>query len=235
MKPVLLLIPGMFNTTDIWRYVVQALQEEADIRVLDVTTQSSLLEMAADAWSLVKEVPTETPITVCGYSMGGYVALELLAAHAQDIHALAMVDSSAGVENADSLLVREKTIAALEKNFDRTVEGVIGYSLHLESQKNAALVADMRSMMHQVGAATAIRQTQALMVRRDHTALLQNWKKPALIVCGRDDKVTPPALSTQLGLLLPHAPLAWIENAGHQTPVEQPALVAQHLRALMRL
>ena len=33
--------------------------------------------------------------------------------------------------------------------------------------------------------------------------------------------------------LLPHAPLEWIEQAGHQTPLEQPAVVARHLLALI--
>lgn len=234
MKPVLLLIPGMFNTPAIWQYVVQELQAEADIRILDVTTQDTLQSMAGDAWDLVQDIPTGVPLMVCGYSMGGYVALELLATHANRIHAIAMVDSSASVETADSLVVREKTIYALEKNFDKAVEGVIAFSLHTESQKNPELVVAMRSMMHTVGAATAIRQTRALMVRRDHTALLQKWHKPALIVCGREDKITPPQLSTELSQLMPHARLAWIDNAGHQTPFEQPAQVAGHLRFLMR-
>jgi len=57
---------------------------------------------------------------------------------------------------------------------------------------------------------------------------------PTLIVCGREDKVTPPAASEELQRLLPHARMVWIDKAGHQTPLEQAPIVARHLLALVR-
>jgi pimeloyl-ACP methyl ester carboxylesterase len=236
MTPVLLLIPGMFNTRAIWDPVVDALRATGpapDIRVADVLTQDSIAAMAADAWALVDKLPAGTPLVVCGFSMGGYVALELLATHPGRIQGLAMVDSAAGIETTESTVVREKTIAALVRNFERTVEGIIPFSLHPDSIGNTPLVEGMRRMMHAVGAQAAIRQTRAIIARRDHRALLAALRIPALVVCGREDKVTPPAASHELHRLLPHAPLEWIEQAGHQTPLEQPAQVAAHLRALV--
>lgn len=234
--PVLLLIPGMFNTRAIWDPVAAALRSGGtplDIRVADVLTQDSIAAMAADAWQLVADLPPGTPLVVCGFSMGGYVALELLAAHQERVHGLAMVDSAATVESEQSLVVREKTIAALERNFERTVEGIIPFSLHPDSLADTALVDGMRRMMHSVGAQAAIRQTRAIMVRRDHRPMLAQLRIPALVVCGREDKVTPPAASEELHRLLPHAPLVWIEQAGHQTPLEQAPAVATHLLALI--
>lgn len=234
--PVLLLIPGMFNTRAIWDPVIAALRasgQAPDIRVADVLTQDSIAAMAADAWQALADLAPTTPLVVCGFSMGGYVALELLATHTGRIQGLAMVDSAATVESAESLVVRQKTIAALERNFERTVEGIIPFSLHPDSLANTALVEGMRAMMHSVGAQAAIRQTRAIMARRDHRALLAQLRIAALIVCGREDKVTPPAASEELHRLLPHAPLEWIEQAGHQTPLEQPQAVAHHLLALV--
>lgn len=236
MKPVLLLIPGMFNTTAVWDPVVAALNTHADapdIRIADVLTQETINAMADDAWSLVSDLPAGTPLVVCGFSMGGYVALDLLAAHPGRVHGLAMVDSSAAVETPESTVLREKTITALGRNFERTVEGIIPFSLHPDSLQDAALVGGMRTMMHAVGAAAAIRQTRAVIGRNDHRPLLATLCLPTLIVCGREDKVTPPAASEELLRLLPHAQLAWIDNAGHQTPLEQAPTVARHLLALI--
>ena len=236
MKPVLLLIPGMFNTTAIWDPVIDALRTHADapeVRVADVLTQESIPAMAADAWSLVAELPAGTPLVVAGFSMGGYVALELLATHPGRFQALAMVDSAAGIETPESLVLREKTITALGRNFERTVEGIIPFSLHPDSLHNTDLVGGMRRMMHAVGAQAAIRQTRAIIGRADHRALLATLRLPTLIVCGREDKVTPPAASEELQRLLPHAQLAWIDHAGHQTPLEQAPTVARHLLALV--
>jgi pimeloyl-ACP methyl ester carboxylesterase len=236
MKPVLLLIPGMFNTTAIWDPVIDALRTHADapeVRVADVLPQESIPAMAADAWSLVADLPAGTPLVVAGFSMGGYVALELLATHPGRFQALAMVDSAAGIETPETLVLREKTITALGRNFERTVEGIIPFSLHPDSLHNTNLVDGMRRMMHAVGAPAAIRQTRAIIGRTDHRALLATLRLPTLIVCGREDKVTPPPASEELQRLLPHAQLAWIDHAGHQTPLEQAPTVARHLLALV--
>ena len=234
---VLLLIPGMFNTAAIWRPVLEALRSHAgapEVRIADVLSQDSITAMADDAWALVSDVPAGTALVVCGFSMGGYVALELLAAHPGRVQALALVDSSAAVETPESTVVREKTISALERNFARTVEGIISFSLHPDSLANTALVEGMRAMMHAVGAQAAIRQNRAIIGRRDHRALLRQLALPTLIVCGREDKVTPPAASEELKTLLPHARLEWIAHAGHQTVLEQAPTVARHLLSLVR-
>jgi len=234
MKPVLLLIPGMFNTAEVWGPVAEILRPEVDVRIADVTTQASMREMAHDAWQLMVDLPAATPRIVCGFSMGGYVAIELLAAHRAQVHAAAFVDTSAQVETPASTLVREKTIAALERNFDKAVEGTISFSLHPDSQQDAALVDGIRRMLHAVGAQTAIRQVRAIITRSDHRAMLATLAIPTLVACGREDKVVPPEFSEDLARLIPDARLAWIERAGHQTPREQPAALAQLLLSLVR-
>lgn len=233
MKPVFLLIPGMFNTATIWDPVAAQLRPHADIRIADVLTQDSIAAMAADAWTLVASLAPGTPLVVCGFSMGGYVAIELLASHASGIHGVALVDTSAKVETPESLPVREKTISALERNFARTVEGIIPFSLH-PAHHNGPLAEGMRVMMHGVGAPAAIRQTRAVMGRVGHRAALARLVIPALVVCGREDKVTPPALSEDLAALIPGSRLEWLSNAGHQTPIEQPAALAGLLLLLMQ-
>lgn len=234
MKPVLLLVPGMFNTAEVWQPIAEILQPELDIRIADVSIQASMFDMARDAWNLVADLPAGTPLTVCGFSMGGYVAIELLAAHQTQVHAAAFVDTSARVETAESTLVREKTIAALERNFDKAVEGTISFSLHPDNLQNTALVDGMRRMLHAVGAQTAIRQVRAIIARSDHRAMLARLAIPTLVACGRQDKVTPPEFSEDLARLIPGARLVWIEQAGHQTPREQPAALGRLLLSLVQ-
>ena len=233
MKPVLLLIPGMFNTAAIWDPVRAHLGPDVEVLVADVLTQSRIPDMADDAWALVAHLPPATPLVVAGYSMGGYVLIELLARHRARVQAAAFIDTSAQVETAQSLQNREKTIAAVERNFERAVAAVIPFSLHPEHQGRADLVEGMRSMMHRVGAQTAIRQTRAIMARTDHRAMLAQLAMPTLVVCGREDKVTPPALSQDLADLLPDARLHWLDPAGHQTLLEQPAELARAIGQLI--
>ena len=109
MKPVLLLIPGMFNTGAIWDAVTPHLQDRADVRIANVLQQDSMDAMAEDAWAQVADVPPGTPRVVCGFSMGGYVAIELLARQPDRFQGLGLIDSAGGIETSESLVLREKT------------------------------------------------------------------------------------------------------------------------------
>ncbi|HEX6603418.1 MAG TPA: alpha/beta fold hydrolase, partial [Sphingomicrobium sp.] len=44
---------------------------------------------------------------------------------------------------------------------------------------------------------------------------------PTLVLCGTDDKVTPPALSRELAQLIPGATCELIERSGHISNLEQ--------------
>ena len=46
---------------------------------------------------------------------------------------------------------------------------------------------------------------------------------PTLIVCGDQDRPTPPALSEELHAMIPGSRLEMIADAGHLTNLEQPA------------
>ena len=238
MKPVLLLIPGMLNTARIWGRVVPLLQDHADIRIADVTTQASIAEMARDAWALVANVPANKPLVVCGFSMGGYVALELIATYiiadyAHGTRATALINTSARSETPDGLLMRDKTIQAAERDFERVIQGIAQFGIHKDHHADAALMAETLSIMRDAGPQAAVRQLHAIKARADHRALLPRIQGRALVVSSRGDAVVPPAASEEMAALLPNASLEWLEPAGHMTPLEQPARLAALLRTLL--
>ena len=233
MKPVLLLIPGMLNTAAVWAQVVPLMAEVAEVRILNVQTQTSITQMAADALKLVADVPPDQPLVVCGFSMGGFVTIEMIASCARHISAACLLNTSGKPESLEAAAQREKTIAAIERDFDKVTLGVTRFATCVETQANAVLMDDMLSVMRAVGAKTAIAQNRAIMARADHRAAMAQWRLPVLVLCGKDDQITPPALSEDLAALIPDAQLAWIEGAGHMTPMEQPTALANHLKKFM--
>lgn len=233
MKPVLLLIPGMLNTSRIWDPVADLLRDAAEVRIADVLTQSSIAAMASDAWATVADVPAETPLVVCGFSMGGYTLIEMLANPARPLSAAALLDTSARPETAEGAALREKTIAAIDRNFAKVVDGVLQFGTHQDTQANAARMQALRELMLEVGPEATIRQNRAILGRADHRSALAQVRIPTLVMCGRNDRITPPEVSIELAGLIPGARLEWIDNAGHMTPVEQPGRVAALLRTLL--
>ena len=53
--------------------------------------------------------------------------------------------------------------------------------------------------------------------------------QPTLVMCGADDRMTPPRLSQTLSRSIPGARLEVIEHGGHMVMIEHPDLVANHL------
>ena len=61
------------------------------------------------------------------------------------------------------------------------------------------------------------------------TDRLINITQPTLVICGADDRMTPPRLSQVLARSIPGAQLEVIEHGGHMVMLEHPELVASHL------
>lgn len=228
-QPVLLLVPGMLNDERVWAGVAQALADVAQVRVARVTTQATIPAMAQDAWALLADLPPETPVVLVGFSMGGYVAIEMLARPQRRLRAAALVATSARPESPQGQAQREKSIAALQGDFARTVQGIAQWGSH---EPTPALLQALTAMMLDVGAETAVRQTRAIMARGDHREALARLDLPVHVLCGAADRITPPALSQELAALIPHARFHEIEKAGHMLPLEQPQTVAALLRPL---
>lgn len=229
MKPVLLLVPGMLNPPEVWSRVIERVGETFEVRVADVRTQDSIEAMAADAWALVADVAPERALHLAGFSMGGYVAIAMAALPARALASLSLVSTSGRPESDEGRVVREKTIAAIGRDFDKVVAGVAQFGTDPARHADAAWMDTLRAMMRSVGPETAIRQNRAVASRGDHRDALARLALPVLVMCGRADRITPPELSLELADLIPTSRLEWIDGAGHMVPLEQPERVAQLL------
>ena len=230
MKPVLLLLAGMLNDARMWAPVGDALHGVADLRVADLRGAPSIAAMAHAAWECIADVDAQRPVVLAGFSMGGYVAMEMLANPQRDLHAAALLSTSARPETSEGRVAREKAVGAMQTDFARMVEGLVKWGMH---QPAPAVVDQLRQMCLDVGAETGIRQNRAIMDRADHRAALAQLRLPVHLLCGQNDRITPPALTEELLALVPASTVHWIADAGHMLPLEQPEAVAQVLRSLL--
>lgn len=228
MKPALLLIPGMLNDASIWQHVLPLLPTGWTVRIANVLTQDSIKGMAEDAWQLIADLDKDQPLIVAGYSMGGYVAIDMLANDTGRIHAAALLSTSVLPETQESRVTREKTIAAMQANFPKVIEGILKFSTHEASQ---AVLDELRAMQLNIGSENAVRQIQALMGRSDHRAKLSTLRLPVALMCGEHDRVTPPDLTRHIQACMPHASTTWVPT-GHMLPVQTPDAVSQCLASL---
>lgn len=231
MKGVFLLLAGMLNDERVWQPVAERLRQRSGwaVEALGFATEDSMETMATSALQRL-QTHGDAPVVLAGFSMGGYVAQQLLA-QGLKVKALALVDTAVRPETEATLVGRQKGAQAMQKDFAHFAAQVARYSMGAASQ-GQPLQQQVEQSLKDVGLSAGLRHLQAIAGRQDHRALMAALSVPVLVVCGREDKVTPPEQSQEAADLIPGARLRWVEGAGHMVPLEQPDALADELLGL---
>jgi pimeloyl-ACP methyl ester carboxylesterase len=231
MKPLLLLIPGMNNTPRVWDRVREHLHTEAEVRVTDVRASPDIPAMAERAWQELSDVPSERPLWLAGFSMGGYVALQMIATAARPVQGLAMVCSSARPDDPANAPMRERAIASAQRDWERYINGIAKFLTTPATQSDGALMEAILADLREAGAEATVAQHRAVATRPDHRALLPSLTLRTLVVAGALDPLIPPAQSQELADAIPGARMVRVDEVGHLLPWEQPARLAAEMQA----
>lgn len=161
---------------------------------------------------------------ICGLSMGGYIALNLIKRFPSHFEALILCDTQCIADTAEGKEKRYKTIEEIEAegvtNFN---EGFIKKVFHKDSIKNKTkLVEQLRNVVFSNSKNSITKGYAALAEHLETCSSLSKISIPTLIICGREDQVTPLAQSQFMNKNIKGSILHIIENAGHVSNLEQP-------------
>jgi pimeloyl-ACP methyl ester carboxylesterase len=227
-KPLLLLIPGLLCDARLYRDQVSGLADLARPVVADVTHDDSVGAMAERALRLA---PGGGPIALCGLSMGGYVAFEILRRAPGRVARLALLDTSARPDTPEQMRRRRALLALSESGMFRGVTPRLLPQLLHPDHVAGPLGAEVMAMAERVGRPAFHRQQRAIMARPDSRPDLARIAVPTLVAVGEADALTPPELAEEMAAGIPGARLARIPEAGHLPTMEQPAAMTALLRA----
>jgi pimeloyl-ACP methyl ester carboxylesterase len=216
----LVLLPGLLCDALLWQSQIAGLADDAaDCWVPRTTEDESMPELAA---RVLRDSPFER-FALAGLSMGGYIALEILRQAPQRVSRLALLDTSARPDTPEQSRKRNDFIELAESGqFAGVTEAVLPQWVHPDRLADRALIATVKSMARNVGKAAFIRQERAIMSRIDSRPHLGAIACPTLVLCGREDASTPPALHEEIARGIPHARLVLIERCGHLSVLERP-------------
>ena len=226
--PVLLLLPGLLCDARLWRDQVAALGGDAHCIVADLARDESVGAMADRA---LRAAPAEAMLSVCGLSMGGYVAFEIMRRAAPRVARLALFDTSARPDTPEQTSRRRALLALSESGMFRGVTPRLLPQLLAPENLGGPLGAEVMAMADRVGRPAFHRQQRAIMHRADSRPDLPAIAVPTLVAVGEKDALTPPELAEEMAGLIPGARLARIPDAGHLPPMEAPEAVTALLRA----
>jgi pimeloyl-ACP methyl ester carboxylesterase len=89
-------------------------------------------------------------------------------------------------------------------------------------------------MAERVGRDGFVNQERSIMERADSRPMLGSIRVPTIVICGRDDKLTPPARAEEMAGGIPGADLLVVAGAGHLAPMERPFAVTRALRGWLQ-
>lgn len=227
-KTPLALLPGLILDDALWTHQLEHLADLAEMRVADFTTQDSVAEMAR---SVLEAMPEER-FALAGLSMGGYVAMEVYRQAPQRIERLALLDTRASPDSPDEIERRRSLMKmARAGTFKGVTDRLLPLFIHEDRLDDRPLVDSIQTMSKRVGREAFLRQQHALLTRIDSRPLLGRIEVPTLVLCGRQDRLTPLALHQAMAKDIPNAELVIIEDCGHLAPMERPEETTAALRA----
>jgi pimeloyl-ACP methyl ester carboxylesterase len=225
MRPPLVLLPGMMCDERLFAPQIAALSGE--VVVGDITRSDSVAALAAD---VLAQVPYPA-FALAGLSMGGIVAMQVVAQAPGRVTHLALLDTNHLAEAPERQALRGPQIARVREGRLREVlvEEMKPNYLGPAHRGDATLLEGVLAMGLDLGPTVFERQSRALRDRPDATEVLRHFPGPSLVLCGRHDRLCPVERHEAMARLLPRGRLVVVAGAGHLSTLEEPDAVTAHL------
>ncbi len=232
----LVLVPGLMCDAAVWTPLQGALAACALCQTADHGDADSITLMAQQ---VLDHAPSE--FALAGHSMGGRVAMEVVRLAPARVLRLALLDTGYKARPGGSVGENEahQRFALLEQARSEGVRAMalqwVQGMLHPQHLHDGTLVEAIVTMFGRKSADVFARQITALLARPDAAPVLAAVRVPTLVLCGRQDNWAPVAQHEEMHALLKcQAHLQIVEQAGHMSPMERPAAVAQAMLAWLR-
>ena len=227
----LLLLPGLACNAVMWQHQLAVLPRELNPHVTDVHSRFDTIGDMANA--LLLEQPAD--LILCGASMGGIVAMEVVRQVPSRVKGLALLGTNARPETSEMAKLREAAIAFFKQGRVKEVLTVnLPMAFHPSRAKDETLTQTYLDFVLAAGPDQLIRQNRAIMARPDARLHLPQVKCPTLVMCGDSDQLTPPECSREIAALIPQAEMVMIDQCGHMLTMERPDAVNASLLGWLR-
>ncbi|WP_421997187.1 alpha/beta fold hydrolase [Reyranella sp.] len=222
----LVMLPGLLNTRRLFEHQIAGLSDIADCIVPELWHHDT---MAALAGAALAAAPRR--FALAGFSMGGYVAFEILRQAPERVERLALLDTQAVPDTPEATKRRQGLLEQTKiGRFHGVRPSLLRQIVHRSHLRDTAITQPIVDMAREVGAEGFVRQQTAIMGRPDSRPLLVDIRVPTLVIVGREDRATPPPQSQKMAADIATSRLVVVEECGHMSPLEKPDDVTAALR-----
>lgn len=232
-RPTLLFLHGSGHSARFWEHQLASLAAVANCLALDLPghgrSTKSAPESVADHAAAVCEFLDALgpgPVIPVGLSLGGAIVLWLLRHHPERCQAGVIVNSGARLRVAPAIF------EVLEKDYARYLVMLKEMALSPSHREDAGIDAILKHCTTLAAAVTAA--DFRCCDRFDMMTDLGAIDRPVLVMAAEGDKLTPPKYAGFLEESIPGARRVTLADAGHLSPLEQPAAFNAALAAFVQ-
>lgn len=214
----IVLIPGLNCTARIFADQIPELWRFGPVTIANHMQGDSI---AAIASNILDAAPPR--FALVGFSLGGYLAFEIMRQAANRVEKLAILDSSARPETPEQAKRRLERIAmARSGRYRDHLDEHYPMIVHPSRRGEAGLRLIYYAMADEYGSDAFVRHSTAIIKRADSREDLASIGCPTLVLVGDSDEVMPPDAAEEMAATIPGARLVVVPECGHMSPIEKP-------------
>ncbi len=227
--PPLVLIGGTLCDRQLWAPLLEGWAVDAVTLTAGDPPCAGPLTMADYAEALLGTLPPRA--TLIGFSLGGLIALELVARAPERFDRLALVCAGAGPEAPGGAAARRAGEDAAEAR---------GMAAHMRDDlipryglaDPDAVAPSLVAMAERLGLPAYRRQNDLAISRADSRPRLHRIGMPVLLLSGADDPLCPPSRHAEIDGAFPDVHRETVAKSGHMLPLEAPGALRRHIADL---
>jgi len=196
--------------------------------------QYTMESFVDDLETIINEQKLDKPI-LCGHSMGGYISLRAVERNESNYSGLILCDTRSSRDTDEGKIKRAEGIKKINtlgvKQFvNDFVPLCFAVKSITDSNEEYSLVLKKSLNSNALGVKGCI---LAMAGRTDTTSYLSRIKIPTLLLCGEDDRLTPPDVMELMAERIPGSQFEIVPGAGHMSPIENASFVNNQIKKFL--
>ncbi|MEM5474662.1 alpha/beta hydrolase [Hoeflea sp. AS60] len=222
MLETVVLLPGLQSDHTSWAYQIEHLKSRYDVFVpTGYHAKASIAEMAD---YVTGQLPQRFHFVA--WSMGGYIALQMLPAVRDRLISFTLISTSARPEDPTNTERRLDNLATAEQEgMAAANERSLAFSCLDVDSLEASQRESLKQSAVDLGVDAYRAQQHAIIGRPDGRKNLPLVKCPTLVIVGDADEVTRPECALEIHAGIAGSEFVMIPNTGHCPPLEHPQRV----------
>ena len=231
-NPTIILIHGFPLNKSMWNKQIGELKKNYRVIAYDICGHGnsdagdddfSIELFVNDLISLMDDLKIDKVI-LCGFSMGGYIALNAIENYPERFSALILCDTNCTEDKPEAKEKRIKTIESIRENgleqyADESLKKLFA-PLSISNQLEEITI--VREMILNTSTESIYKALHALAERKETCSKLHTIEVPVLILVGKEDEITPPKVASSMHEKIKGSTIDIIDQAGHLSNMENP-------------